>query len=135
MPNDQNWFIQRLRRRKREPEQRAHRVHPRFSETEWAAVVAAAAANCCQPGTFAALATVLAAGHDDPRAAVADFRAGIRRLGEATTALDRIGTLLNQEAHHVHSGGALYAEHQRLLDRIEWAVEAVEGAAVQLVRE
>ena len=134
VPNE-TWFTARLRRRKREPEQRQHRTHPRFSDTEWAAITTAAQANHCQPGTFTALATVLAAGHEDPRAAVADFHSGIQHLGQATTALDRIGTLLNQEAAYLHRGGALHAEHQRLLARIEQAVEAVETTAVRLVRD
>ena len=128
-------FLVRARRRKREPGQRAHRTHPRFSDTEWTAITTAAQANQCQPGTFTALATILAAGHDDPRAAVADFRGGIQSLNQATTALDRIGTLLNQETAHLHQGGTIYADHQRLLERIAQAVDTVEDAAVHLVRD
>ncbi len=134
VPNGDS-FLARVRRRKREPEQRQHRTHPRFSDAEWTAVTAAAQANHCQPGTFTALATILAAGHEDPRTAVADFRSGIQRLGQATTALDRIGTLLNQETAYLHRGGTLHTEHQRLLARIEQAVEAVETTAVRLVRD
>ncbi|MBC3843732.1 hypothetical protein GXW82_36470 [Streptacidiphilus sp. 4-A2] len=135
MPNE-DWFAHRLlRRRKREPAQREHRTHPRFSDAEWTAITAAAQANHCQPGTFTALATVLAAGHDDPRAAVADFHAGIQHLATATTALDRIGTLLNQETAYLHRGGTLHTEHQRLLALIEQAIEAVESTAVRLVRD
>ncbi|RBM05333.1 mobilization protein [Streptomyces sp. PT12] len=119
-----------MRRRKREPEQRQHRTHPRFSDAEWAALTAAAKANHCKPGTFTALATVLAAGHDDPRAAVADFRTGIQRLGEATTALSRIGNLLNQETRHLHQGGGLFHAHERLLARLEEAIDTVEDTAV-----
>lgn len=128
-------FLERARRRKREPEQRAHRTHPRFSDTEWTAITAAAQANQCKPGTFTALATILAAGHDDPRAAVADFRTSIQSLNQATTALDRIGTLLNQETAYLHKGGNLYTDHQRLLERITQAVDTVENAAVHLVRD
>lgn len=128
-------FAERLRRRKAEKVPREHRTHPRFSDTEWAAITAAAEANRCMPGTFTALATVLAAGHDDPRAAVADFRAGIQRLGEAATALDRIGNLLNQQTRYLHQGGTLHSEHARLLARIADAVDAVEDTAVRLVRD
>lgn len=128
-------FLERARRRKREPEQRQHRTHPRFSEAEWTAITTAAQANQCKPGTFTALATILAAGHDDPRAAVADFRASVQSLNSATTALDRIGTLLNQETAYLHQGGTIYADHQRLLERIAQAVDAVEDAAVHLVRD
>jgi hypothetical protein len=128
-------FQERIRRRKREPEQREHRTHPRFSDAEWAAITAAAKANHCKPGTFTALATALAAGHDDPRAAVADFRMGIQRLGEATSALSRIGNLLNQETRYLHQGGELYQAHLRLLARLEEAIDAVEDTAVRLVRD
>ena len=128
-------FLERARRRKREPTQRSNRAHPCFSDTEWTAITTAAQANQCQPGTFTALATILAAGHDDPRAAVADFRASVQSLNSATTALDRIGTLLNQETAYLHQGGNLYADHQRLLERIAQAVDTVENAAVHLVRD
>ncbi|MGP4115479.1 plasmid mobilization protein, partial [Streptomyces sp. 4N509B] len=117
-------FQERLRRRKREAEQRVHRTHPRFSDAEWAAISAAAKANHCTPGTFTALAAVLAAGHDDPRAAVADFRTGIQYLGQATTALARVGNLLNQETRYLHQGGHLHQAHLRLLARLEEAIEA-----------
>jgi hypothetical protein len=128
-------FLVRVRRRKREPLQRAHRTHPRFSDTEWHAVTTAAAANRCTPGTFTALATVLAAGHDDPRAAVADFHTGIRRLDEATTALDQVGNLLNQWTRYLHQGHPLADAHARLMARIDEAVDRVETTAVQLVRD
>lgn len=134
VPNEES-FRRRPRRRKREPDQRGHRTHPRFSDTEWAAINAAARANHCQPGTFTALATVLAAGHDDPRAAVADFRTGIQRLHEATTALARVGNLLNQTVRHLHQGGQPHTDHQRLLDRLQEAIDHVEDTAVHLVRE
>ncbi|WP_049570430.1 hypothetical protein [Streptomyces sp. SBT349] len=134
MPETES-FRERVRRRKREPEQRKHRTHPRFSDTEWAAITAAAKANHCKPGTFTALATVLAAGHDDPRAAVTDFRAGIQQLGETTTALSRVGNLLNQETRHLHQGGQLHQTHLRLLARLEDAIDAVEDVAVRLLRE
>ncbi|WP_157597031.1 hypothetical protein [Streptacidiphilus rugosus] len=128
-------FLERVRRRKRDPQQRENRAYPRFNDTEWTAITAAAKANDCMPGTYTALATLLAAGHDDPRAAVADFRAGIQRLDEATTALDQIGNLLNQWTRYLHQGGTLTEAHARLLERIDEAVDRVETTAVCLVRD
>ncbi|MEZ0065541.1 hypothetical protein ABIA32_001537 [Streptacidiphilus sp. MAP12-20] len=128
-------FLERARRRKREKQQRENRTHPRFSDAEWAAVTAAAKANDCKAGTFTALATLLAASHDDPRAAVADFRAGIQRLDEATTALDQVGSLLNQWTRYLHQGGTFTDAHARLLERIDKAVDRVETTAVRLVRD
>ena len=131
----ETWFAQRLRRRRREKTPRTNRVSPRFSDTEWAALTRAADANKAAPGSFVAAAAVLAAGYDDPRAAVADFHGGIRRLGQATTELARIGNLLNQTVRYLHQGGALYAQHQHLLDRVERAIDTVETSATTLVRE
>ncbi|MDT3395799.1 hypothetical protein RKE29_03915 [Streptomyces sp. B1866] len=134
MPEEKS-FAERVRRRKREPQRREHRTHPRFGDDEWAALTAAAKANHCTPGTFTALVTALASGHDDPRAAIADFHAGIQKLGKATTELSRIGNLLNQETRYLHQGGEFYQAHMHLLARIEQAVDAVEDTAVRLVRD
>jgi hypothetical protein len=121
------------RRRLRQNTLRPHRVCPRFSQTEWAAVKQAAATVGLAPGGYAAAAALAAAQAANPAAAVADYRRGVQELMESNRQLAAVGNNLNQVAHYLNSGGRPATDLGLLLHRIDTALTAVDDAVAWLV--
>lgn len=122
------------RRRLRQSTLRPHRVCPRFSEAEWAAVQEAADAAYLAPGGYAAAATLAAATSTSPTAAVADYRRGVQELMESNRQLAAVGNNLNQVAHYLNSGGRPAGDLRQLLHRVDMALAGVDDAVAWLVR-
>ncbi|WP_435600187.1 plasmid mobilization protein [Streptomyces sp. C10-9-1] len=123
------------RRRLRQPTLREKRVHPRYNDTEFALLTAAAHLSRMPVGGYVAEASLAAARSDDPTAAVADYRTMVQTLMAANRQLGLIGNNLNQLTWHLHKDGAWPAQDivVRLLDRIEASVEDVDAAVAHVV--
>src|SRR5690606_30625331 len=91
------------RRRLRQPEQREHRVCPRFSTSEYAALQQAAAASRMTTGGYLAEAGIAAARAENPEAAVADYRRAVQELMASNRQAAALGNNLNQLARHLNT--------------------------------
>ncbi len=122
------------RRRLREPTLREKRVHPRYSDDEFALLANAAALSRMPVGGYVAETSLAAARADDPTAAVADYRAMVKALMAANGQLGKIGGNLNQLAWHLNKDGAWPALDlvQKLLDRVEASIADVDVAVAQV---
>ncbi|MFD8115578.1 plasmid mobilization protein [Streptomyces microflavus] len=123
------------RRRLRQQRLRDRRVHPRYSESEFADLKRAADISRMQIGGYVAEASIAAARAEDPTAAVADYRAMVKALMAANRQLGSTGNNLNQLTWHLNKDGAWPqpdAVH-RLLLRVEAAVAAVDTAVAHVV--
>ncbi|WP_316248215.1 plasmid mobilization protein [Streptomyces sp. TRM49041] len=123
------------RRRLREPTLREKRVHPRYSDDEFALLATAARLSRMQVGGYVAETSLAAARSDDPTAAVADYRAMVKALMAANRELAAIGRNLNQLAWHLNKDGAWPASDivARLLDRVEASVDDIDVAVAQVI--
>ncbi|MER6381369.1 plasmid mobilization relaxosome protein MobC [Streptomyces sp. NPDC001250] len=122
------------RRRLRDKQLREHRVHPRYSDSEFDLVRQAAALSGMALGGYVAECSLAAARADDPTAAVADYRTMVKTLMAANGQLGKIGSNVNQLTHHLNKDGA-WPHHdtvQQLLDRVEAAVAEVDAAIDQV---
>ncbi|MFC5646592.1 MobC family plasmid mobilization relaxosome protein [Kitasatospora cinereorecta] len=122
------------RRRLRHSVPRTNRVCPRFSDPEWKLLLHAAAQAGLAPGGYTAAAALAAATSTDPNAAVADYRRGIQELMESNRQLGAVGNNLNQVAHYLNAGGQPAADHHQLLQRVEFAIAAVDEAVAWMLR-
>ncbi|MFD9814469.1 plasmid mobilization protein [Streptomyces sp. NPDC059080] len=122
------------RRRLREPTLREKRVHPRYSDDEFALLATAASLSRMPVGGYVAETSLAAARSDDPSAAVADYRAMVKTLMAANRQLAKIGGNLNQLAWHLNKDGAWPAPDivARLLDRVEASIGDVDVAVSQV---
>ncbi len=123
------------RRRLRQPRLRNRRVHPRYSDSEFAEIERAADISRMPIGGYVAEASLAAARAEDPTAAVADYRAMVKALMAANGQLGGVGNNLNQLTWHLNKDGAWPQPDsvRRLLARIEAAVAAVDTAVAQVV--
>ncbi len=123
------------RRRLREPTLREKRVHPRYSDTEFALLTTAAHLSRMSVGGYVAETSLAAARSDDPTAAVADYRAMLQALMAANRELAAVGRNLNQLTWHLHKDGAWPAQDSvaRLLNRVEASVDDVDLAVAQVI--
>ncbi|WP_406862144.1 plasmid mobilization relaxosome protein MobC [Streptomyces sp. HUAS MG47] len=123
------------RRRLREPTLREKRVHPRYSDDEFALLAAAARLSRMSVGGYVAETSLAAARSDDPAAAVADYRAMVKALMATNGQLGKIGGNLNQLARHLNKDGAWPALDlvQRLLDRVEASIADVDLVVAQVI--
>lgn len=123
------------RRRLRQPRLRELRVHPRYSDSEFAELARAADVSRMPIGGYVAEASLAAARAEDPSAAVADYRAMVKALLAANGQLGGVGNNLNQLTWHLHKDGAWPQPDTvlRLLARIEAAIAAVDTAVAQVV--
>jgi hypothetical protein len=114
------------RRRIRQPRLREHRVHPRYSDSEFAELASAADISHISIGGYVAEASLAAARAEDPT---------VKTLMAANRQLGGVGNNLNQLAWHLNKDGAWPQPDtlHRLLERIEAAVEAVDTAVAQVV--
>ncbi|MFE6481781.1 plasmid mobilization relaxosome protein MobC [Streptomyces sp. NPDC057757] len=114
---------------------RERRVHPRYSDSEFAELARAAGISRMPVGSYVAEASLAAARAEDPTAAVADYRATVKALMAANRQLGGLGNNLNQLTWHLHKDGAWPQPDtvQRLLERIEAAIAAVDTAVAQVV--
>ena len=114
------------RRRRSETRQRTASICTRLLPSERAAIVAAAEASGCGPGTWAREILTRAAGAPVParRAARTDLA---RAIGTWTGEAGKIGNLLNQCARHAHLGGRVDSD---ALDRLTAAVRALHVVVV-----
>jgi hypothetical protein len=122
------------RRRLREARLRAHRVHPRYSDTEFALLEGAAKASRMKIGGYVAEASLAAARAEDPTAGVADYRALIKSLMAANRQLAGVGNNLNQLTWHLNKDGPWPADETvgRLLNRVEAAIAEVDVAIARV---
>lgn len=122
------------RRRLRETTLRERRVHPRYSDDEFALLAKAADLSRMQVGGYVAEASLAGARAEDPTAAVADYRAMVKALMAANSQLAKIGNNLNQLAWHLNKDGAWPAPDivWRLLDRVEASITDVDVAVAQV---
>ncbi|GAA3175837.1 hypothetical protein GCM10017688_29440 [Streptomyces ramulosus] len=122
------------RRRLREPTLREKRVHPRYSDDEFALLATAADLSRMSVGGYVAETSLAAARSDDPSAAVADYRSMVKALMAANRQLAKIGGNLNQLAWHLNKDGAWPAPDivARLLDRVEASIGDVDVAVSQV---
>lgn len=123
------------RRRLRESTLREKRVHPRYSDTEFALLATAAHLSHMAVGGYVAETSLAAARSDDPTAAVADYRTMVKTLMAANRQLAAIGRNLNQLTWHLNKDGAWPAPDlvTRLLDRIETSIDDVDLVIAQVV--
>lgn len=123
------------RRRLREPTLREKRVHPRYSDSEFALLAKAAGLSHMSVGGYVAETSLAAARSDDPTAAVADYRAMVKALLAANRQVAAIGKNLNQLTWHLNKDGAWPAPDivARLLDRIEASIEDVDAAVAHVI--
>lgn len=84
------------------PTLREKRVHPRYSDDEFALLANAAALSRMPVGGYVAETSLAAARADDPTAAVADYRAMVKALMAANGQLGKTGGNLNQLAWHLN---------------------------------
>ncbi|MFJ9791664.1 plasmid mobilization protein [Streptomyces globosus] len=121
------------RRRLREPTLREKRVHPRYSDDEFALLTTAAHLSRMPVGGYVAETSLAAARSDDPTAAVADYRTMVKALMAANRQLAAIGRNLNQLTWHLNKDGAWPASDivARLLDRVETSINDVDVAVAQ----
>nr|WP_199830907.1 plasmid mobilization relaxosome protein MobC [Streptomyces sp. NBRC 110028] len=114
---------------------RERRVHPRYSDPEFADLKRAAEISRMQIGGYVAEASLAAARAEDPTAAVADYRAMVKALMAANRQLGWVGNNLNQLTWHLHKDGSWPQPDtvRRLLDGVEAAVEVVDTAVAQVV--
>ncbi|WP_406169095.1 MobC family plasmid mobilization relaxosome protein [Streptomyces canus] len=119
----------------RQPRLREHRVHPRYSDSEFTELAGAADISHMSIGGYVAEASLAAARAEDPTAAVADYRAMVKTLMAANRQLGGVGNNLNQLAWHLNKDGAWPQPDtvHRLLEHIEAAVEAIDAAVAQVV--
>ncbi|MBT3152749.1 plasmid mobilization relaxosome protein MobC [Streptomyces sp. CHD11] len=123
------------RRRLRQSRLRERRVHPRYSDSEFAELARAADISMMPVGGYVAEASLAAARAEDPTAAVADYRATVKALMAANRQLGGVGNNLNQLTWHLHKDGAwpqLDTVH-RLLERIEATIATVDTAVANVV--
>lgn len=122
------------RRRLRQDELRAYRVHPRFSDDEFALLQQAASAARMSRGGYVAEAALAAARADDPTAAVADYRLLVKALMAANRQLAGAGNNLNQLTRHLNQDAPWPADDSvhRLLRRVEASIAAVDTAIAQV---
>lgn len=122
------------RRRLRDKQLREHRVHPRYNDNEITLVKNAAALSRMKPGGYVAECALAAARADDPTAAVADYRTMVQTLMAANRQLGGIGNNLNQLTWHLNKDGAWPHPDtvQRLLDRVEASIDAVDTTVAQI---
>lgn len=122
------------RRRLRDKQLRARRVHPRYNDDEFALVQKAAALSRMKPGGYVAECALAAARADDPTAAVADYRAMVKALMAANGQLGKIGNNLNQLARHLNQDGAWPHPDtvQRLLESVEASIAGLDIAVAQI---
>jgi uncharacterized protein (DUF1778 family) len=115
------------RNRSRLGENRSQRLNPRFTPEELAEVVAAAKSVGMTPTGFCADSALAAARGTPMVLEDAQYREELarllRQLFEARTALNRLGTNVNQAVAQLHSTGEVPEWMQRAIHR---AVEAVE---------
>ncbi|WUF42565.1 MobC family plasmid mobilization relaxosome protein [Streptomyces europaeiscabiei] len=123
------------RRRLRQPRLRERRVHPRYSDSEFAELARAADISRMPVGGYVAEASLAAARTEDPSAAVADYRAMVKALMTANRQLGGLGNNLNQLTWHLNQDGAWPQPDtvHRLLERVEAAIAAVDTAVAQVV--
>lgn len=122
------------RRRLRDKQLRERRVHPRYSDAEFALVQKAAALSRMKPGGYVAECALAAARADDPTAAVADYRTLMKTLMAANGQLGKVGSNLNQLTWHLHQDGAWPHTDtvQRLLARVEASIAELDAAVAQI---
>ncbi|QKV97632.1 plasmid mobilization relaxosome protein MobC [Streptomyces sp. NA02950] len=122
------------RRRLRDKQLRERRVHPRYNDDEFELVQKAAALSRMKPGGYVAECALAAARADDPTAAVADYRTMVKTLMAANRQLGGIGNNLNQLTWHLNKEGSWPHPDtvQRLLDRVETSIAAVDTAVAQI---
>ncbi|WP_328353440.1 MobC family plasmid mobilization relaxosome protein [Streptomyces sp. NBC_00445] len=122
------------RRRLRQPRLREHRVHPRYSDSEFTEVEHAAALSRMKPGGYVAEASLAAARAEDPTAAVADYRAMVQVLMAANRQLASVGNNLNQLTWHLNKDGAWPQPDTvyRLLERVEASIAELDTAIAQV---
>lgn len=123
------------RRRLRQSRLRERRVHPRYSDSEFAELARAAGISRMPVGGYVAEASLAAARAEDPTAAVADYRATVKALMAANEQLGGVGNNLNQLTWHLHKDGAWPQPDtvHGLLERIEAAIATVDTAVAQVV--
>ncbi|MET9558801.1 plasmid mobilization protein [Streptomyces tauricus] len=114
---------------------REHRVHPRYSDSEFSALAHAAYLSRMPIGGYVAEASLAAARAEDPSAAVADYRVMVKALMAANGQLGGVGNNLNQLTWHLNMDGAWPQPDtvRRLLERIEAAIASVDTAVAQVV--
>jgi hypothetical protein len=122
------------RRRLRDKQLRERRVHPRYNDDEFALVQNAAALSRMKPGGYVAECALAAARADDPTAAVADYRSMVKTLMATNRQLGGIGNNLNQLTWHLNKEGSWPHPDtvQRLLDRVEASIAALDTAVAQI---
>ncbi|MDO0935166.1 plasmid mobilization relaxosome protein MobC [Streptomyces sp. DG2A-72] len=114
---------------------RKRRVHPRYSDSEFAKLARAADISQMPVGGYVAEASLAAARAEDPSAAVADYRAMVKALMAANGQLGGVGNNLNQLTWHLNKDGAWPQPDtvRRLLERIEAAIATIDTAVAQVV--
>ncbi|MFI9269401.1 MobC family plasmid mobilization relaxosome protein [Kitasatospora sp. NPDC052896] len=112
---------------------RRNRCHPVFSDQEWAAVEAAAAASSLKPGGYAAAVTLAAALSENPEAAVADIRRLLEELMEADRQVAAIGNNVNQIAFHLNAGGSPPEYLQLAMARVVQALDGIDAASASII--
>jgi hypothetical protein len=124
------------RRRLRQQRLRERRVHPRYSDSEFANLERAADISRMQIGGYVAEASLAAARAEDPTAAVADYRAMVQALMAANRQLAAVGNNLNQLTWHLNNDGAWPSpdEVRRLLDGVEASIAEVDTAVAQVTQ-
>ncbi|MDG9686156.1 plasmid mobilization relaxosome protein MobC [Streptomyces sp. DH18] len=135
MPTDGGDTTSPPRRRLRQQRLRDRRVHPRYSNSEFADLKRAADISRMQIGGYVAEASLAAARAEDPTAAVADYRAMVKALMAANRQLGSAGNNLNQLTWRLNKDGAWPPPDaiHRLLLRVEAAVATVDTAVAQVV--
>jgi uncharacterized protein (DUF1778 family) len=123
-------------RRLRQPALRDHRVHPRFSDTEYDLLQRAATHCSMTLGGYTAEAALAAARAENPEAAIADYRRLVKELMAANRQLAAIGNNLNQLARHLNTGGTFPEQTavQCLLTYVEAAIGRADDAVDHVIR-
>lgn len=115
--------------RQRSHTARRNRTHPCFSDSEWADLTTAASASGLKPGGYAAVAALLAARTQNPRAAIADTRRQLEELMNANRQLAAVGNNLNQTLPHLPAPDPLHDQAQCALGLVRVALDAVDTTA------
>lgn len=123
------------RRRLRQTRLRERRVHPRYSDREFADLQHAAAISRMAIGGYVAEASLAAARAEDPTSAVADYRSMVKALMAANRQLGGVGNNLNQLAWYLNKDDPWPQRDavRSLLERVEAAIAHVDSAVAQVV--
>ncbi|MFJ2110787.1 plasmid mobilization relaxosome protein MobC [Streptomyces sp. NPDC087850] len=121
------------RRERRADNPRRHRVNLAYNDVELATLTTAAALACLRLSAYVAR-SALAVAKEEVSPAPVEYRDQLRTLSDARTAVNRIGTNLNQIARVMNAEGEETPERlDAVLERVEAAIRRLDEATIAVM--